>query len=418
MPSSAPTSQCGTPLVLGVGAGLGRPAAHRRGCPRARPRRGHPAAGRFGQHSNRRRRTSAGRHRPRRRATFSSSATWRLSSVSAAAVASSAILRAWPTWRESSLTWPAARRAGPTASRARASASRQRVDLRRVDTPPGQGRLDRVGVVPDLPDVDHGAPNGSLAAVPAHPRRRVPRPGRPLRRPHRRRPPVVLGESAARCSPSSGPTAPARPRPSRPSRGTAGRVGVGAACSASTRRRPRRLGGPHRRDAPARRRLPGPRPPARAAPVRPLLRRPRGPRRPARARRARARSPPRRGAGCRAGSSSGCRWPWPSSAGPRSSSSTSRPPESTPRAGWPSARIIASCGTGACACCSPPTSSPRPSAWPTRWSSSPGAGGGPGHGGRAVGAPAGDAGIRFTRPGRARPGRRSPAALGVDADGR
>ncbi len=64
-----------------------------------------------------------------------------------------------------------------------------------------------------------------------------------------------------------------------------------------------------------------------------LLRRPRGPRGPCSTWWGCPGSGARRGGGCPAGSSSGCRWPWPWWASPTSCSSTSPPPVSTPRDG-------------------------------------------------------------------------------------
>ena len=240
-------------------------------------------------------------------------------------------------------------------------------------------------------------PTVAFAAMPGH---RLPRPRRALRRAD------GGGRFVARRRTRPGPGS-ARPERRRqdvngrdPGGLPAADVGDGPRPRARSRPRPPGARDPDGGDAPARRGLPGDGGTAGAGALRPATTR--TPRIPTRCSIwwVCGRWPARRGGACRAASSSGCRWPWPWWADPRSSSSTSPPPGSTPRGGWPYGEVISRAPRpGRRAWCSPPTSCPRPSAWPTRSSSS--------SGGRAVArgtvaelAAAGSAtgGIRFERP--------------------
>ena len=225
--------------------------------------------------------------------------------------------------------------------------------------------LQRLRLGAEPPDVEHrttsrrGADAGrhgggqawppTVASAGARPRGRLS--GGALRRAGRRRRPVVHGR---RRRGGLRPRAQRRRQDDdrRDARGlpaAGGRVGAGPRPRPGGR--PRRADAPHRRDAPGRRRLPGHPGGRGAAPLRRVLRRPRRPRPAPRPGRAPAASPAPCGARSRAASSNASRWRWPSSAGPRSPSSTSPPPAST----WAAAR---SCGR----------SSPS---WPTRaWPSS------------------------------------------------
>ena len=203
------------------------------------------------------------------------------------------------------------------------------------------------------------------------------RPDRPLRRPRRRRRAVVRRSSRAGRSRCSGRTARARPRPSRPSRATAARpAGTVRVLGLDPIADHARADPPDRRHA-ADTAASTPRIRPREAlrlfasyyddPADPdeLLDRV-GLRRSARTTVATA---------CRAASSSGCRWPWRSSVGPRWPSSTSRPRASTRAGRQLIRRVIAELrDAGRDACCSPPTTSTRPSGWPTGSSSSTTAG--------------------------------------------